>query len=194
MFLFSCHTSYRQHSMILSSCPELIHHSICLQAVFSASQAAAFCLPYVSSLDVSLKCFIFESSIKNVLTAIITILRYLFGYNLNVMITQSLYQMSIDSLCSLVNVMIQLHTFIYYAILYYVQFICIFFNKTKSLFSFSSPLDFLFKFLVIGNAGTGKSCLLHQFIEKRCMLFSVILSINQKKKKHEMLHPSMFCC
>ncbi|CAI5645792.1 ras-related protein Rab-4A isoform X1 [Maylandia zebra] len=27
--------------------------------------------------------------------------------------------------------------------------------------------DFLFKFLVIGNAGTGKSCLLHQFIEKR---------------------------
>ncbi|EHB11540.1 Ras-related protein Rab-4A [Heterocephalus glaber] len=28
-------------------------------------------------------------------------------------------------------------------------------------------LDFLFKFLVIGNAGTGKSCLLHQFIEKK---------------------------
>lgn len=28
--------------------------------------------------------------------------------------------------------------------------------------------DFLFKFLVIGNAGTGKSCLLHQFIEKKC--------------------------
>uniref|UniRef100_A0A2K6MU60 Ras-related protein Rab-4 n=3 Tax=Colobinae TaxID=9569 RepID=A0A2K6MU60_RHIBE len=27
--------------------------------------------------------------------------------------------------------------------------------------------DFLFKFLVIGNAGTGKSCLLHQFIEKK---------------------------
>ena len=34
-----------------------------------------------------------------------------------------------------------------------------------------SPLcaaDFLFKFLVIGNAGTGKSCLLHQFIENKC--------------------------
>ncbi|KAK2531497.1 Rab4a [Columba guinea] len=28
-------------------------------------------------------------------------------------------------------------------------------------------VDFLFKFLVIGNAGTGKSCLLHQFIEKK---------------------------
>lgn len=28
--------------------------------------------------------------------------------------------------------------------------------------------DFLFKFLVIGSAGTGKSCLLHQFIEKEC--------------------------
>jgi len=27
--------------------------------------------------------------------------------------------------------------------------------------------DFLFKFLVIGSAGTGKSCLLHQFIESR---------------------------
>nr|XP_025953754.1 ras-related protein Rab-4B [Dromaius novaehollandiae] len=31
---------------------------------------------------------------------------------------------------------------------------------------FSSP-DFLFKFLVIGSAGTGKSCLLHQFIENK---------------------------
>lgn len=28
--------------------------------------------------------------------------------------------------------------------------------------------DFLFKFLVIGSAGTGKSCLLHQFIESKC--------------------------
>lgn len=27
--------------------------------------------------------------------------------------------------------------------------------------------DFLFKFLVIGNASTGKSCLLHQFIESK---------------------------
>uniref|UniRef100_A0A452HHM2 Uncharacterized protein n=1 Tax=Gopherus agassizii TaxID=38772 RepID=A0A452HHM2_9SAUR len=35
-----------------------------------------------------------------------------------------------------------------------------------SFFCFHSS-DFLFKFLVIGNAGTGKSCLLHQFIEKK---------------------------
>lgn len=56
-----------------------------------------------------------------------------------------------------------------------------FLYATKSLFLFSSSLDFLFKFLVIGNAGTGKSCLLHQFIEKRCMQFSVILPINIKK-------------
>ena len=28
--------------------------------------------------------------------------------------------------------------------------------------------DFLFKFLVIGSAGTGKSCILHQFIENKC--------------------------
>lgn len=26
----------------------------------------------------------------------------------------------------------------------------------------------MFKFLIIGNAGTGKSCLLHQFIENQC--------------------------
>ncbi|KAK2107920.1 Ras- protein Rab-4A [Saguinus oedipus] len=31
----------------------------------------------------------------------------------------------------------------------------------------SETYDFLFKFLVIGNAGTGTSCLLHQFIEKK---------------------------
>jgi len=29
-------------------------------------------------------------------------------------------------------------------------------------------LDFLFKYLVIGSAGTGKSCILHQFIENKC--------------------------
>ena len=33
--------------------------------------------------------------------------------------------------------------------------------------SFSDSYDYLFKFLVIGSAGTGKSCLLHQFIEGR---------------------------
>eukprot|EP00049_Salpingoeca_infusionum_P003481 m.66876 g.66876 ORF g.66876 m.66876 type:complete len:192 (-) comp12151_c0_seq4:541-1116(-) len=31
----------------------------------------------------------------------------------------------------------------------------------------SESFDFLFKFLVIGNANTGKSCLLHQFIESK---------------------------
>lgn len=30
--------------------------------------------------------------------------------------------------------------------------------------------DYLFKFLVIGNAGVGKSCLLHQFIEQKCKI------------------------
>jgi len=28
--------------------------------------------------------------------------------------------------------------------------------------------DFLFKFLVIGSAGVGKSCVLHQLLEKKC--------------------------
>ena len=31
--------------------------------------------------------------------------------------------------------------------------------------SVTDPYDYLFKFLVIGSAGTGKSCILHQFIE-----------------------------
>lgn len=38
------------------------------------------------------------------------------------------------------------------------------FNKVILFIS----LDFLFKFLVIGSAGTGKSCILHQFIEGKC--------------------------
>ena len=33
--------------------------------------------------------------------------------------------------------------------------------------TFTDSYDYLFKFLVIGSAGTGKSCLLHQFIEGR---------------------------
>jgi Ras-related protein Rab-4B len=41
---------------------------------------------------------------------------------------------------------------------------------TNTLLNFtqmSESYDFLFKFLVIGNANTGKSCLLHQFIENK---------------------------
>ena len=33
--------------------------------------------------------------------------------------------------------------------------------------NYNDSYDYLFKFLVIGSAGTGKSCLLHQFIEGR---------------------------
>lgn len=33
--------------------------------------------------------------------------------------------------------------------------------------------DFLFKFLVIGSAGTGKSCILHQFIENKCKYYDM---------------------
>lgn len=38
----------------------------------------------------------------------------------------------------------------------------------SSSYSFVYFSDFLFKFLVIGSAGTGKSCILHQFIEGKC--------------------------
>lgn len=37
-------------------------------------------------------------------------------------------------------------------------------------------LDYLFKFLVIGNAGVGKSCLLHQFIEQKCKFFTTLFN------------------
>jgi hypothetical protein len=30
--------------------------------------------------------------------------------------------------------------------------------------------DFLFKFIVIGDAAVGKSCILHRFIEAKCAL------------------------
>ncbi|KAH8358090.1 hypothetical protein KR084_002006 [Drosophila pseudotakahashii] len=36
-------------------------------------------------------------------------------------------------------------------------------------------LDYLFKFLIIGSAGSGKSCLLHHFIESKCKLAAVAL-------------------
>lgn len=38
------------------------------------------------------------------------------------------------------------------------------FNTTKK----NQFSDYLFKFLVIGQANTGKSCLLHHFIESKC--------------------------
>jgi GTPase SAR1 family protein len=41
--------------------------------------------------------------------------------------------------------------------------------------------DYLFKFLVIGNANCGKSCLLHQFIEGKCA--SSALEINSAVKQ-----------
>ena len=38
--------------------------------------------------------------------------------------------------------------------------------------------DFLFKFLIIGRAGVGKSCILNQFIENKCNYFnSIIISL-----------------
>ena len=39
------------------------------------------------------------------------------------------------------------------------------YNFQREMTESYDSYDFLFKFLVIGAAGTGKSCLLHQFIE-----------------------------
>ena len=41
------------------------------------------------------------------------------------------------------------------------------FSNMEESSRLSESYDYLFKFLVIGSAGTGKSCLLHQFIEGR---------------------------
>ena len=46
--------------------------------------------------------------------------------------------------------------------------VCVTFPLTLLLSPSFVFLDYLFKFLVIGNAGVGKSCLLHQFIEHKC--------------------------
>ena len=35
-------------------------------------------------------------------------------------------------------------------------------NISEFMMAVTDPYDYLFKFLVIGSAGTGKSCLLHQ--------------------------------
>ena len=34
-------------------------------------------------------------------------------------------------------------------------------------------LDYLFKYLIIGSAGVGKSCILHQFMENKCKVSSM---------------------
>jgi hypothetical protein len=38
-----------------------------------------------------------------------------------------------------------------------------------NIFNLKLYLDYLFKFLVIGSAGVGKSCVLYQFIENKCI-------------------------
>lgn len=61
--------------------------------------------------------------------------------------------------------------------------VCVTFPLTLLLSLSLSPsfvfLDYLFKFLVIGNAGVGKSCLLHQFIEHKC---------KREREKHIIVH------
>lgn len=47
------------------------------------------------------------------------------------------------------------------AAVYLINFLCFYFPVIP---------DYLFKFLIIGSAGSGKSCLLHHFIENKCKL------------------------
>ena len=61
-------------------------------------------------------------------------------------------------------------------------------NISEFMMAVTDPYDYLFKFLVIGSAGTGKSCLLHQvrfiqmpaFMKKTCPLhglFTIFSSV-----------------
>ena len=38
--------------------------------------------------------------------------------------------------------------------------------------------SYIFKYIIIGDMGVGKSCLLHQFTEKKCMSFIVVLTFH----------------
>jgi hypothetical protein len=48
--------------------------------------------------------------------------------------------------------------------------------------------DYLFKFIVIGDAATGKSCLLHRFIENKCAFFGGLLALNNLFVRFLSLH------
>lgn len=39
--------------------------------------------------------------------------------------------------------------------------------------STSHNYNYIFKFIIIGDMGVGKSCLLHQFTEKKCKLINI---------------------
>lgn len=49
-----------------------------------------------------------------------------------------------------------------------VSFSTGFIERKEKKFKKFNVSDYLFKFLVIGNAGVGKSCILHQFVENKC--------------------------
>ena len=37
--------------------------------------------------------------------------------------------------------------------------------------------DYLFKFIIIGDAATGKSCILHRFIDDRCICLQIFFQL-----------------
>ena len=44
----------------------------------------------------------------------------------------------------------------------------LFFFFFVHLLNMAGTYDYLFKFIIIGDAATGKSCILHRFIEEKC--------------------------
>ena len=49
--------------------------------------------------------------------------------------------------------------------------------------------SYIFKYIIIGDMGVGKSCLLHQFTEKKCKksLFCIVFSFFLKKCKESII-------
>jgi len=54
-------------------------------------------------------------------------------------------------------------------------------NQSRSMASGPYNYSYIFKYIIIGDMGVGKSCLLHQFTEKKCnLLLNVIISFCQQ--------------
>ena len=52
-------------------------------------------------------------------------------------------------------------------------------NGNSSVSSGPYNYSYIFKYIIIGDMGVGKSCILHQFVEQKCRL---LIKLNFKKR------------
>lgn len=48
-------------------------------------------------------------------------------------------------------------------------------SQTSNEYNASDPSDYVFKFVIIGDSGVGKSCVIHHFIHNKCKQNTYIL-------------------